>query len=116
MKIIDLIIDEDNLIRYEEYVDLNEYVDNVKDIISCFSESNIVNIDDVESYLNDGYLKDDDNNINEKMKLIGCLVNIKKLLKDNENYVLVEYNVEYDNSFLLIDKNDYVKLFEMGNV
>ena len=37
-------------------------------------------------------------------------------MKDNNDYVLVEYSVEYDNSYLLINKNDYVKLIEMGNV
>ena len=114
MKIIDLIIDEDNNVEYNEYYDLNEYVDNVNDIISIFSESDIVNINEVYEYFKDEY--EDENDVDNVMVLMNSLDIMKKLMKDNENYVLVEYSVEYDNSYLLIDKNDYIKLVNMGNV
>ena len=110
MKIVDFGIDEDCLVFSNEYKDIDECFENVKDFSGYFineCESGLIDSIDEKEFIE--YFENDSGEI-EKVKFKVMVDEINEFLKNNSDYVLVSFCVEYDNSFLLISSDDWNEL------
>jgi hypothetical protein len=110
-KVLDLVIDEEGLVILDVYENVEEYAENVLSINSndvFTSDVTIVDKIDIDYYLNN-----EDNDELQKSKLITSLNMIEQFMKDNNDYIIVNYSVYDDNSFLIIDRNNFTSMVSM---
>jgi hypothetical protein len=94
-KIYSFGVDEDSNVFDKEYKDFDDYyVNEGKDLVY-----NVLSDDSVEEcYVN--YEEEDEVILKE------LCIKYNRILKENNDYVLISYYVEYDNSYLIIKRDD----------
>jgi hypothetical protein len=110
-------VDEDSLVFDIEYDSLDAYFkDHGEHYCGIFLDEYI--IDEVQSVTFDDDTKveifDFDGGDIELEKFENLAIKYNTFLKENSEYILVSFGIEYDSSWLLIDKNDYNELLKMA--
>ena len=110
-KIFDIVIDEDGVFNVNEFNNVEEFNDKLGFIVGrVFSsefnydiEKDIVveSVEDLFEY---------DGGEVEYNKFKDYVKKINEFVSNNNDYIIVNYSVEYDVSFLVINKDDFSKL------
>ena len=101
-KIIDFSVDEDNMIVVNEYDGFgNVFCKKMKFFCGVFCDE--YGCSEVEDIVCEGGFEEEE----DEKKFKEEKEKIMKFVSENENYMIMKYSVECDESWLVIEKNDW---------
>ena len=112
-KIFSVVINEDSILEIDEFNSVDELFNKLEviDMIFCdevnYDINNSIDIESKEECFDYDGGEIEYNRFKEYCEKMNELVS-------NGDYIVVEYNVEYDNSFLIIKKDDFNKVVELS--
>lgn len=108
-------VDEDSLVFDIEYGSLEAYFDDHgKHYCGIFLDEYMINEEKSVDILDKDELFDYDGGEVESVKYDAMVEKYDAFLKNNSDYTLVSFGIEYDSSFLLMKKNEFEILLKMA--
>lgn len=106
-------INEDSLVFNNEYESFETFFEK-EGREYCGLFLNEFMISEEKSVIIDNELFDYEGGEEELEKFENVSIKYNTFLKENGDYILVSFSLEYDNSWILISKNDYEKLLDLA--
>lgn len=113
-KIIDILIDEDGIFNVNEFNSVEEFSDKLGYIVDRIFNNEFnyeIEKDIVVESVED--LFEYDGGEVEYNKFKDYVKKINEFVSNNNDYIVVIYSLEYDVSFLVINKDDFEKFKEL---
>jgi len=113
-KVNEIVIDEDGVFGVNEYDNVNGWYNELGEHFG-FIFSNEMNYEFIKNIEieNSEYMFEYEGGDVEYNKFKLFCEKVNEFVKNNNNFIIVSYSIEYDVSYLIVEKNEFNKLIEM---